>query len=283
MRKPHEDDEEDLRTYASVFERLTPGTPRVSPTRQQQLIEHGRKRASALGERARVGLAEVGTRLWEEGIALARRVRERIGDPAHWRSGCGAERPAVPLHREPSIFVGLLSFAFAFSVAWWTGAPTDEVRRHGEPLVAEQAVPTVAMQVPSEDTTKSAGFDAGRVLRTPGASEATQLAVVDELTRNSSDDATRALLAGIDSASVYVSMACLRALAGRPCDALAPDLARRLDDSLWQRRAWAARILGSNDCAGARRQLAQRLTVERDLRVQAQLKHAIESLKEPGA
>jgi hypothetical protein len=76
--------------------------------------------------------------------------------------------------------------------------------------------------------------------------------------------------------------ACARSR-GRPCDAVAAALAHRLDDSLWQRRAWAARILGANDCAGSRRQLVQRLTVEPDLRVQAQLKRAIDSLKEPGA
>jgi len=283
MRKPDEEDEEDLRTYASVFERLTTGTPLTPPTRQHQLIEHGRKHASALGERLRDDLERLRVRVREEGVALARRVRERVGDPTQWRLGRGDARSAVPLHREPSIFVGLVSFAFAFTVAWWTGGPTDEVRRHGEGFVAEQAVPMVATRLPSEDTPKPAAWDVGQVLRTPGASEATQLAVVDELTRNSSDDATQALLAGIDSASVYVSMACLRALAGRPCDAVAAALAHRLDDSLWQRRAWAARILGANDCAGSRRQLVQRLTVEPDLRVQAQLKRAIDSLKEPGA
>ena len=285
MRKPDEEDEEDLRTYASVFERLTTGTPPIPPTRKQTLIETGRQRASALGERIRDGLVDVQERVREDGVALARRVRERVGDSARWHffRGRGEARLGLPLHREPSIFVGLVSFAFAFTVAWWTGGPTDDLGHHGEAFVAEQAVPTVATQLPSPDAPKPAAWDVGQVLRTPGASEATQLAVVDELTKNSSDDATQALLAGIDSESVYVSMACLRALAGRPCDAVAAALAHRLDDSLWQRRAWAARILGANDCAGSRRQLAQRLTVESDLRVQAQLKHAIDSLKEPGA
>ena len=285
MRKPDEDDEEDLRTYASVFERLTTGATPSRPTRQQQLIEHGRQHASALGERIRDGSGQLLSRVREDGVALLQRVRERVGDPAHWHffRGRGEARPAVPLHREPSIFVGLVSFAFAFSVAWWTGGRTDDVDHHGEAFVAEQAVPTVATELPSDATPKPAAWDVGQVLRTPGASEASQLAVVDELTKNSSDDATQALLAGIDSESVYVSMACLRALAGRPCDAVAADLARRLDDSLWQRRAWAARILGTNECAGSRGQLAQRLAVEPDLRVQAQIQHAIDSLKEPGA
>lgn len=284
MLKPDEDDEEDLRTYASVFERLTPGAPPTRPTRQRQIIEHGRKRASALGERVRDGLAQLGARVREDGVALARRVRERVGNPSEWHLGRGRGEagPAVPLHREPSIFVGLASFAFAFTVAWWTGAPADAVREHAA-FVGEQAVPVVGATLPAPDAPQPAAWDVGQVLRTPGASEATQLAVVDELTKNSGEDATRALLAGIDSESLYVSMACLRALAGRPCDAVAADLARRLDDSLWQRRAWAARILGANECAGSRRQLAQRLAVEPDLRVQTQIQHAIDSLKEPGA
>jgi hypothetical protein len=213
------------------------------------------------------------------------RVRERVGDHAHrhfGREGVEARR-GVSLHREPSIFVGLASFAFAFTVAWWTGGPTDAISDRSETFVAEQAVPTVRATLPTADAPQPAAWDVGQVLRTPGASEATQLAVVDELTKDSGDDATRALLAGVDSESVYVSMACLRALAGRSCDTVAPDLARRLGDSLWQRRAWAARILGVNECAGSRRQLAQRLAVEPDLRVQAQIQHAIDSLKEPGA
>src|SRR5262245_9552097 len=82
MGKPDEEDEEDLRTYASVFERLTTGTPPIPPTRKQQLIETGRQRASALGERIRDGLVDVQERVREDGVALAQRMRERVSESA---------------------------------------------------------------------------------------------------------------------------------------------------------------------------------------------------------
>ncbi|MCI0347172.1 MAG: hypothetical protein L0221_17305, partial [Chloroflexi bacterium] len=181
--------------------------------------------------------------------------------------------PALP--RQPSIFVGLASFAFAFGVAWWTGGPTDEVPERRSSVVAEEAPP---VRAPMPSNTRPAVLDVGQVLRTPGVSEAAQLAVVDELTKDPSDVATNALLAGVDAESLHVSMACLRALAGRSCESVAAALANRLDDPAWQRRAWAARVLGANACAGAGRHLSERLTVEPDERVQAQLEIAIKSL-----
>ena len=286
MHRPDEEDEEDLRTYASVFERLTGGSPPPKPPRHQKLLAEGRQRASVIGGRLRDDLAKLGTRLREDGAAFARRVRERIGDRSRWSLGrlrAGA-RSTAALHREPSIFVGLASFAFAFTVAWWTGGPSDgHADRRAASVAEAPAVALTAPLPPSEAAARPAAWDAGRVLRTPGASEATQLAVIDELSKNTGDDATKALLAGVDSESLYVSMACLRALAGRPCGAIASDLARRLDDAVWQRRAWAARILGANDCDGAALHLTQRLAVEPDLRVQTQIQLAIDSLKEPGA
>jgi len=266
-----------------VFARLTTGSPPTPPNRREKLIAVARRRGRAIAERLRVEIGARADRVREESVALVRRVRAQVGDPARWHLGRKRAHPRqpVPLQREPSIFVGLASFAFAFTVAWWTGGPTDEVRDRKEAFVAEQAVP--AMGAPLPTAAQPAAWDVGQVLRTPGASEAAQLAVVDELAKDSSDDATRALLAGVDSDSLHVSMACLRALSGRSCDKVATALAHRLEDPQWQRRAWAARVLGTNACAGARLQLAQRLPVEPDLRVQAQLQLAIDSLKEPGA
>jgi hypothetical protein len=284
MHRPDEEDEEDLRTYASVFERLTSGSLPSTPPRHQKLLAEGRQRASAIGERVRDDLVRLGTQLREGPVAFARRVRERIGDRPRWSLARASGRQITALHREPSLFVGLASFAFAFSVAWWTGGPSDRPHDRRAAFVGEQPVAALTAPLPATDTApQPAAWDVGEVFRTPGASEATQLAVVDELSKKDGDDATKALLAGVDSESMYVSMASLRALAGRPCGAIASQLARRLDDAAWQRRAWAARILGANDCAGAALHLTQRLAVEPDLRVQTQIQLAIDSLKEPGA
>jgi hypothetical protein len=339
-RKPDGEDEEDLRAYANVFARLTPGSfsrkPKLHETvvvesrrrviaiakrlreagvvyagrlrdRRAALIrrvrEHAvtaagwrsawwradarsRRRLIALGDRLREAATLHAARLGDRRAALVRRVREHAATAAGWRSAWrrADARRLVPGPREPSVFVALASFAFAFGVAWYTGGPTDDVRDRSKTFIAEQAVPTVSATLPSpEAQPQPEALDVGLALRTPGVSEAAQLAVVDELAKDPTDDATRALLAGIDAESLYVSMACLRALSGRSCDRVASDLGRRLEDPSWQRRAWAARVLGGNACAGAGRLLAQRLAVEPDLRVQAQLQLAIDSLKEPGA
>jgi hypothetical protein len=258
---------------------------RIQRVREQSAahIHRLREKGAARIHRVREEGAAYMRRLREEGAALIRRARSRVSNPVHWNFGWHRTTPRspVPLHREPSIFVGLASFAFAFTVAWWTGGSTDEVRERKEAFVAEQAVPAVGGTLPT--SAQPAAWDVGQVLRTPGASEAAQLAVVAELAKDSSEEATKALLAGVDSASLHVSMACLRALSGRSCDRVASDLTRRLEDPQWQRRAWAARVLGANDCAGAGHYLTERLAVEPDLRVQAQLQLAIDSLKEPGA
>jgi hypothetical protein len=365
MRRPDEDEHEDLRAYASVFARLTSGSPPAPPKRREKFATEARRRVLALGERLRRGTHVFGERLHRHSDALGERLRRdtealgerlrRDGDSfgervrrdvgtfgERFRRGTGAlgervrrgtgavderlrqgtrvllergrderasfvgrmramrawignpmrrlrrpwasAQPPILVPHEPSIFVGLASFAFAFTVAWWTGGPTDDVRERREAaFVAEQAVPAVGAPLPLATSAQPAAWDVGQVLRTPGASEAAQLAVVDELAKDSGDDATRALIAGVDSGSLHVSMACLRALSGRSCDKVASDLARRLEDPQWERRAWAARVLGANDCAGAGRRLMERLAVEPDLRVQAQIQLAIDSLKEPGA
>jgi hypothetical protein len=219
--------------------------------------------------------------LREGRAAFSHRLHDWAAARPRWHFEWHRSGPRA-LPREPSMFVGLACFVFAFGVAWWTGGPTDDVPARKTVFVVEQAVPgPVSVPVPS--STQPAVLDVGQVLRTPGVSEAAQLAVVAELTKDPSAVATNALLAGVDAESLHVSMACMRALSGRSCDAIAPALANRLEDPLWQRRAWAARVLGSNECAGAGRHLSQRLAVEPDERVQAQLKIAINSLKEPGA
>ena len=256
------------------------------------LVRRLREERAALARRAREERAALRHALREHRSALAARLHDGKAAFVHRLHDWAAARPRwrfewqrsgpPALPRQPSVFVGLASFAFAFGVAWWTGGPTDELPERKASVVAEQAPPPL-VSAPLPGAAQPAVMDVGQVLRTPGVSEAAQLAVVDELMKDSSEVATKALLAGVDAESLHVSMACLRALSGRSCDAVATALANRLEDPLWQRRAWAARVLGSNECAGAGRHLSKRLAVEPDARVQAQLKIAINSLKEPGA
>ena len=244
------------------------------------LARRTREERTVLRQGVREQRTALAARFREGKAAVANRVHEWAAQPRwrfEWRR---SGPPALP--RQPSFFVAIASFAFAVGVAWWTGGPTDDVPQRRASVVAEASAPA-PVNVPTRNEAKPAVLDVGQVLRTPGVSEAAQLAVVDELMKDPSDVATNALLAGIDAESLHVSMACLRALAGRPCDTVAAALANRLDDPTWQRRAWAARVLGSNECAGTGRHLSQRLAVEADQRVQAQLKIAINSLKEPGA
>jgi len=115
------------------------------------------------------------------------------------------------------------------------------------------------------------------ILASPGPEEL-KLALVETLRRDPADAATRALVRGIDDSSILVSMASLRALAGRPCDAVGDALARGLADDAWQRRAWAAKILGENGCRAASPRLAERLRVEQDARVERHLSLALYTL-----
>lgn len=239
-----------------------------------------REERSALRQAVREQRTVLAARLREGKAAVAHRVHEWAAQP-RWRFEWHRSGPPA-LPRQPSVFVAMASFAFAVGVAWWTGGPTDDVPHRRASVVAEPSAPA-PVSVPMRNEATPAAHDVGQALRTPGVSEAAQLAVVDELMKDPSDAATNALLGGIDAKSLHVSMACLRALAGRSCETVAAALANRLDDPTWQRRAWAARVLGSNECAGAGRHLSQRLAVESDQRVQAQLKIAINSLKEPGA
>jgi hypothetical protein len=238
-----------------------------------------------------------------QGEAIAR-VRALWQSTLHAGGALRAARLPSPaaFRAEPSLLVGLASFAFAFTVAWWTGAPLDPPRdREPAQDVVPAAPPPTTIEAttiepaPSEPTTIEpaaaepaprtvrAAWDVAQLLRSRDTTDTTKLALIEELAADPSEGATQALLVGAEDGSLLVSMASLRALTGRSCDAVAVAVARRLDDAAWQRRAWAARVLGANECAGTRRRLAQRLAVEADTRVKHQLQVALESLKEPGA
>ena len=70
----------------------------------------------------------------------------------------------------------------------------------------------------------------------------------------------------------------IRALRGRPCDRVQASLTRRLTHDDWQRRAWAAKVLGENGCADAVPDLKSRLARKRDGRVRRELSKALTAL-----
>ena len=115
----------------------------------------------------------------------------------------------------------------------------------------------------------SAGLD------DPSISEERRVAIVEEVARDSRDAALDVLLAAAESPSVVVSMASVRALRGRPCSRVGGLLVRRLSHRDWQRRAWAAKVLGENGCVTAAPALRRRLANERDRRVREQLSTAL--------
>jgi hypothetical protein len=106
--------------------------------------------------------------------------------------------------------------------------------------------------------------------------------VVEPLTGDMSDRATDALVAAADDPSLLVAMAGVRALRGRPCARVAGPLGRALGHTDWQRRAWAAKVLGDNGCRTATSTLRARLAHEPDPRVRRQLSAALTTLRTAG-
>jgi hypothetical protein len=104
------------------------------------------------------------------------------------------------------------------------------------------------------------------------------LALVDEMARDRNEAATDVLVAAAESPSVMVSMAGIRGLRGRPCARVSGPLVRRLAQGEWQRRAWAAKVLGENRCRDSAAALESRLARERDRRVRRQLSQALAAL-----
>jgi hypothetical protein len=116
----------------------------------------------------------------------------------------------------------------------------------------------------------------------PPRSEEDRLANVERLSGDTSDRATDALVATADDPSLIVAMAGVRALRGRPCARVADTLGRTLGHADWQRRAWAAKVLGDNGCRTATATLRARLAREPDPRVRRQLSTALTTLRTAG-
>jgi hypothetical protein len=120
--------------------------------------------------------------------------------------------------------------------------------------------------------------EAATALRDPSTSEKERLHLVDELSRDPSNSATAVLTSNIHSRSLLVSMASIRALRGRPCGLVEMPLLQWTAHGAWQRRAWAAKVLGENRCTNAILDLKLHLTRERDSRVRRQLFEALATL-----
>jgi hypothetical protein len=112
-------------------------------------------------------------------------------------------------------------------------------------------------------------------LRDPTVTEERAIGILDEVATDMRDAATEVLIATANSPSIVLSMTSIRSLRGRPCARVAPVLIQQLGHADWQRRAWAAKVLGENACVSAVPVLSGRLKKERDPRVWRQLGAAL--------
>jgi HEAT repeat protein len=126
--------------------------------------------------------------------------------------------------------------------------------------------------------------DALASLERDDTAEEAKLALIQELAQELAGDdsgaATDLLLRSTSNPSILVSMASIKGLGARPCSVIVDPLEALVDDSEWQRRAWAAKILGDRHCPEALRKLTDRLQHERDTRVRDRLEAAIKALNE---
>jgi HEAT repeat protein len=93
---------------------------------------------------------------------------------------------------------------------------------------------------------------------------------------------TGVLLRFVDDPSTLIAAASIKGLTNRGCSRVETALVRLLNDEDWQRRAWAAKVLGTNGCRGAESALGDRLRREGDERVKARLEEARQRLGEAG-
>jgi hypothetical protein len=121
-------------------------------------------------------------------------------------------------------------------------------------------------------------LEVSAAVRDPSLPDDRVLAIVGEVAGEAHDTATDVLVSITRSGSVVASMAGIRALRGRPCARVAAPLVQRLGDRDWQRRAWAAKVLGENGCVTAAPALETALARERDGRVRRQITGALAAL-----
>ena len=141
------------------------------------------------------------------------------------------------------------------------------------PTPTPHATPTAQ---PSGDD--AAGCAETALLADPQVADDAKLAAVGRLAADTRDRATRCLVTATLHPSILVSMASIKALGGRPCTAVEAALIRLVDDAAWERRAWAAKVLGDNRCGNAADPLAARRKREDDERVRERLDAALAAL-----
>ena len=154
-----------------------------------------------------------------------------------------------------------------------TPLPTSVPEPTRPPVLSAMPLPTAAATAP--DAAPPAGRYEGNA-----ASVEAKVGEIEALGPDRSEAATSTLLRSAESASLLISAAAIRGLTGRGCDRVQTLLVRMLDDSEWQRRAWAAKVLGDNGCREARPALVSRLQREQDTRVRSRLDEAIRRLEE---
>jgi hypothetical protein len=163
----------------------------------------------------------------------------------------------------------LAGTAFGIIVLLWV------VGRSGSPWTLEQLLLTRAPRraTPPLSDRVSTALDSDQV------SEPVKLALVDELARDPSDTATDALVRAAHNPSLLISMAAVKGLTGRECARVEPQLTALLRADEWQRRAWAAKVLGESGCNTAGDTLSDRWRSESDARVREQIADAMSALR----
>jgi HEAT repeat protein len=198
---------------------------------------------------------------------------------ARWRQRARRRR-AVKIAKAAAVLVAIGGPLWALAAGLWDDAargpapPATQVA-----ALAPQSVPPEAPVAPAPPAGEGGGL--ADLVGSAALGEEARVAVVQALERDPSPAGIDALLAAAGDPSLVVSMAGIRALAGRACARVDGALMDLLDDPLWQRRAWAARVLGANGCDSARGALRAGLDVERDPRVRRQMAAAIAALPTP--
>ncbi len=158
---------------------------------------------------------------------------------------------------------------------------SDCSRDHDRPLPSPSSAPATR-RTPTTAAFADVGLGSRiAVLDAPNGPDEAKVAVIEGLAGDRSEAVTGVLLRFVDSPSVLIGAASIKALAGRGCERVEAVLVGLLENDDWQRRAWAARVLGANDCRGAQATLGARARRETDDRVKARLDEAIQRLGEP--
>jgi hypothetical protein len=241
---------------------------RVTAERGRKMVERTVGRFPASSRRIRAAA------LWTIGAA-AILIGERLA------AARGASRRALG----PAAYgAGMVALAVLALLGWRNSLSIPQPSPLGDEVVV--ALPEPAAESPASiqakavvDTERDARLrEVEAALGARTLSDEEKLALVEEVAGYAGEAATDVLLAAAESPSLLVAMASIRGLRGRPCERVAAPLALRMGHADWQRRAWAAKILGESGCTAAAPALRERLARERDARVRQQLTGAIAAL-----